>query len=740
MRRGFDNPLADYFLTCLFSQISIPNPMKNLLSMRLTTSIVAVVIVVMLFLSCSKQGASPEITKATIITPHPLNPLDTNEIKLVKEILLDEGKMDTTFRFYLINLNEPPKAEMLKYQAGQPFRREAFVSIYDRATNKTYESVVDLNAKKTISFYNVPGVTPGFFLKDSIADDLLKKDALWMAGLKSRGIHPDSVNVSSVFAGDMGIAPDDHRELICAPQYKNKKYKELRVEGLVAYVDLTDQKVLRVLDDGGKGFFKPEDIGYFDSDSATVLLPQTKPLKITQPEGTTFTVDGFQVTGKSWSFRVGMHNREGLVIYDVKYNDNGLMRPVMYRASLAEMYVPYGSTDLTHAAWNYFDGGAYRMGQAWPKLLNGLKAGADVPENSTFLPGVTHDEKGTPIQIDSMIAVFEEYPGPITRHGKFAHDARNLAVKYFTTIGNYDYGFKWVFREDGTIDLKAELTGIVGIKGVNRTTDLPGTADETYNGTYYGTLVAPHVEAGNHQHFFSFRLDLDVDGRENIVEEMNTIPVPASNKNPWNNAFVRQMSLIKNEAEGQRNQNASTNRHWMIADSKAVNSLGQQKSYVLMPGHNASPLAAPGSGPRKMADFLENQLWVTSYKERESFPAGDYPNSRGIKDGLPGMISDNESLEGKDVVVWYNMGITHIVRPEDWPIMNVHTMGFSLMPFGFFDRNPAAATKGVPERPRIIVQDKAVPPDVTQCVPLPSDSRASSPAPAKTVQRGKAAG
>lgn len=140
-----------------------------------------------------------------------------------------------------------------------------------------------------------------------------------------------------------------------------------------------------------------------------------------------------------------------------------------------------------------------------------------------------------------------------------------------------------------------------------------------------------------------------------------------------------------------------------------------------------------------MADFLENQFWVTSYKERESFPAGDYPNSRGIKDGLPSWTTDNESLEGKDVVVWYNMGITHIVRPEDWPVMNVHTIGFSLMPFGFFDKNPAAATKLSPERPKVIVLDKVTPPDVTQCVPLPSDKRPTQSS-GKISQRGKAAG
>ena len=38
---------------------------------------------------------------------------------------------------------------------------------------------------------------------------------------------------------------------------------------------------------------------------------------------------------------------------------------------------------------------------------------------------------------------------------------------------------------------------------------------------------------------------------------------------------------------------------------------------------------------------------------------------------------------------WYTFGVTHFVRPEDWPVMPVEYAGFLLTPFGFFDRNPA---------------------------------------------------
>ena len=49
----------------------------------------------------------------------------------------------------------------------------------------------------------------------------------------------------------------------------------------------------------------------------------------------------------------------------------------------------------------------------------------------------------------------------------------------------------------------------------------------------------------------------------------------------------------------------------------------------------------------------------------------------------------NRSIANTDVVVWYTFGAHHVVRPEDWAVMPITTIGFSLKPVGFFDRNPA---------------------------------------------------
>ena len=74
-----------------------------------------------------------------------------------------------------------------------------------------------------------------------------------------------------------------------------------------------------------------------------------------------------------------------------------------------------------------------------------------------------------------------------------------------------------------------ELTGIVEIQGVYRTNsmDAPDKNDLSYKGMSFGTLVHPNVEAINHQHFFVFRLDMDIDGDQNNgVMEMNAKLVP----------------------------------------------------------------------------------------------------------------------------------------------------------------------------------------------------------------------
>ena len=90
-------------------------------------------------------------------------------------------------------------------------------------------------------------------------------------------------------------------------------------------------------------------------------LPPTLPLP--QPEGPSFQVDGNMVTWEGWNFHVGFSWREGLILNNVQFNDAGTMRPVLYRAALAEVIVPYGEPRGAHGlAWEV-PGGRWQSGQ-----------------------------------------------------------------------------------------------------------------------------------------------------------------------------------------------------------------------------------------------------------------------------------------------------------------------------------------------------------------------------------------
>jgi primary-amine oxidase len=218
--------------------------------------------------------------------------------------------------------------------------------------------------------------------------------------------------------------------------------------------------------------------------------------------------------------------------------------------------------------------------------------------------------------------------------------------------------------------------------------DMPDKNDESYNGHSFGTLVRPHVEAINHQHFFVFRLDMDIDGpQQNSVMEMNAKAVPLGKQNPYGNAFYTEETLFKTEKEAQRSVDYLSARNWHVVNETVHNAQGYHSGYMLMPGTQAKTFPE-NSMVRKKAGFLNHQIWVTQYAEDEEYPAGVYPGSNKVYDGLPQWTAKNRSIAANDIVLWYVAGITHIVRPEEWPIMSVHKMGFSLMPFGFFSSNP----------------------------------------------------
>jgi Cu2+-containing amine oxidase len=105
--------------------------------------------------------------------------------------------------------------------------------------------------------------------------------------------------------------------------------------------------------------------------------------------------------------------------------------------------------------------------------------------------------------------------------------SRRMVVSFVATVGNYDYGFYWYFYLDGTIQAEVKLTGIIQTQAVAPGTRVP-----------YANPVTPELAGPHHQHMFSYRLDMCLDGPANSVYEVDAVPVPAGPDNPYGNAFA----------------------------------------------------------------------------------------------------------------------------------------------------------------------------------------------------------
>jgi primary-amine oxidase len=622
----------------------------------------------------------------------PLAPLAKDEILAAVQILKQAARVGNDSRFSLITLREPPKREVLEPRPGSGPDREAFVVVYERNSNQTFEAIVDLSSKRVSSWKEIHGVQPSFLTEDAkIVEDAVRADPRWQEAMRKRGISDLSkVRIDDWAGGYFGDPKESGFRFRRAISYyggdpSDSIFATGPVEGVVVYVNLNSKKVFKFTDTGVVPRPKSATAPSREDDHPREAL---KRLQVIQPDGTSFRVQNNEVNWQNWRFRFAMNSREGLVLYTVGYQDRGKLRSILYRGSLSEMVVPYADPSEAWYFRNAFDEGEDSMG----RYANSLEPEVDAPSNATFFDATLADESGVPLVVPRAVALYEKDGGLLWKH--FDRDnnqsnsrrSRELVLSWIATVGNYDYGFNWIFHQDGTLEMRVLLTGIMETKGV----DLASESHHPAPDMAYGHLVDRNLLAVHHQHFFNFRLDMDVDGTNNSVVEMNTVAESANPGNRYKSAFVMKGTALRSEAEAHRNVSLASSRKWEVVNPSVKNGVGASTGYILVPEENSVPYAAPDSWMRKRAGFINAHFWATAYDPAQLYAAGFYANQSRGDDGLPVWIRANRSLQDSDVVIWYTLGVTHIPRPEEWPIMTVHPAGFRLVPDGFFDHNPAA--------------------------------------------------
>lgn len=210
-----------------------------------------------------------------------------------------------------------------------------------------------------------------------------------------------------------------------------------------------------------------------------------------------------------------------------------------------------------------------------------------------------------------------------------------------TQMGAYNYLIRWTFHSDGTIEPGVGMTGVL----------------------QFGPT--PHT------HNVYWRMDLDMDDAGNDqVEEFYRI-VPA-----WSDGRAGASGWNPLLAETYRSTDQNTFRRWRITDTVRKNANGTPIGYVLLPramdGHYRST-AAEG--------FTRGEFFVTAARDTERFVSTD-------TEDLLSTYLNGESVTGADVVLWYVGNAHHQPRDEDVPYMPTMWVNFSMVPSGFFDKNP----------------------------------------------------
>lgn len=632
--------------------------------------------------------------------PHPLDPLSADEITRAIAVIANSGRVNRETRAAIVTLKEPDKAAVLDPTSGRHARREAFAVL--RVDGRTYEAVVDLGTETLQSWTHVPNVQPAIQSEEwAKAQQAVKADPRWQEAMRARDYTSfNDIFCESLSAGYFAAPEEEGRRLLKMPCYDIADAKAniyaRPIEGIIAVVDLDTFEMIDLIDEGvvlvGTNGYE------FGEGSAHPLADPMRPVRTAAPHGWNFAIDQRMVTWQGWSFHLGFDPRFGPVISLVTRQDEGRERMVLYQGFISEVFVPYMDDAASWAYRTYLDAGEFGLGT----LASPLAAGTDCPAGAVYLDASLASPSGRATSRERVLCVFERDPGaPLWRHHEVltgveeSRPSTELVVRAIPSVAHYDYVLDWVFTQGGEIRMNIGATGIDSVKGL--APDGRGIVSAVTGGRH-GSAVAPALLAINHDHYFSLRLDLDIDGPDNrfIREHLERVMLPADNarRSLWQVAPETLPSEAALSTQG-------GTELWRIENPAVTTALHQHPGYEIQTDAPV-PLLAPDDWPQRRAAFSTADLWITRRHAGELYAAGDYPNQSPGGDGLSA-YANGEDITSGDLVVWCTIGFRHVPRPEDWPVLTTVWQGVTLRPYGFFTQNPALMVRrdflGPAERP-----------------------------------------
>ncbi|RSL79554.1 hypothetical protein CEP51_007259 [Fusarium floridanum] len=631
---------------------------------------------------------------------HPLDPATAEEIGratgMIKKLF-----SPVELHFKAAGLDEPPKKELVRYldaeHKGLPLPllpRCIFAIWYIKRTPRLFEAVVDVTNGKVVQHQELPRDFHGPVDRTELSEaanvvmahpDVDKEFA--RLGLDKSQIVLDP--------WDYGVDGTDTQARMTQVFLYKKNPKNNDVDSshysfpldFMVTVDLCAMEVRKIirLPLGSDESVTQGNVGQPDSDPAEPEYdhrlqknpPRTtmKPYNVIQPEGASFTMKGHLIEWEKWRFRVGFNWREGITIHDVHFMD----RSAFYRLSLSEMFVPYGDPRSP-----IYRKGAFDLGNVGAGVTaNNLQLGCDCLGVIKYVDGCVVAADGSPAPRPNAICIHEVDQGIQWKHtnhrtGKaVVVRKRQLVIQQIITVANYEYIFAWIFDQNGEISFETRATGILSTQPIDKESKVP-----------WGTRVADGVMAPYHQHLFNVRIDPAIDGHQNSFVYSDSVQMPWDEKlNPLGTGYISKETTV-NRA-GTVEDSLADGRVFKIVNPNVENRVSMTPTgYKLVPIRSQMLLAQPGSWHWRRSEFCESPLWVTKYKDRQLFPAGDYTNQSIGGQGIKTWVKDRDYVVNDDIVIWHTFGFTHNPRVEDFPVMPAEIAAFHLKPYNFCEYNP----------------------------------------------------
>lgn len=403
--------------------------------------------------------------------------------------------------------------------------------------------------------------------------------------------------------------------------------------------------------------------------------------------------NGIKFEYLGWEGHVSVRMATGIVFHDIRFRGNR----IVYELALQDQYVAYsGYAGIGQTVYmdSYFGLGLDMLS---------LRRGVDCPETAQFFPVTKMGLGGTLDTFPDVVCIFEEdAQAPEWRHTHFngsddephadAIRRSSLVVRAVTSVGNYDYLYSIRFKPDASIEVETTLAGYM----LTSFFDVNG---QTSSDAPFGTRVHRHSFATLHDHLSGWKVDLDVLGTKNTMHRLTVkagtweeaLENGAANGGPpplWHEApvvkYIERRRLSKEF--GFLISDPGTVIH-AFANNRFTNSWGLPRGYAIVHGMTTRQLL-PDSHPfTKAAAWTKYHLAITQRKENETLSHAAIYDV--VAPGNPVTSLDHyingEDIDNEDLVAWVMMGVIHVPRSEDVPLISNFGTQFFIKPWNYYD-------------------------------------------------------